>query len=202
MFKTMTAQKPTLCVIAGPNGSGKTTTTEQLLANEWGANSLYINPDNIAEQEFGGWNNSDAVLKAAKRATEMRYQCLAERRDFVFETVFSSAEKLEFLRKAHDEGYFIRFFYVCTKSPEINVARIAKRYMNGGHEVPISKVVTRYFRSLELAKQAIAFVDRAYIYDNSIENQIPQLLYRTSDGKLFKQYTTDLPDWAKAFIDG
>ena len=201
MCKTMTEQKPTLCVIAGPNGSGKTTTTEQLLANEWGANSLYINPDNIAEQEFGGWNNSDAVLKAAKRATEMRYQCLAERRDFVFETVFSSAEKLEFLRKAHDEGYFIRFFYVCTKSPEINVARIAKRYMNGGHEVPISKVVTRYFKSLELAKQAIAFVDRAYIYDNSIENQIPQLLYRTSDGMLFKQYATDLPDWAKAFID-
>lgn len=197
----MTEKKPTLCVIAGPNGSGKTTTTEQLLANEWGANSLYINPDNIAEQEFGGWNNSDAVLKAAKRATEMRYQCLAERRDFVFETVFSSAEKLEFLRKAHDEGYFIRFFYVCTKSPEINVARIAKRYMNGGHEVPISKVVTRYFKSLELAKQAIAFVDRAYIYDNSVEDQIPQLLYRTSDGKLFKQYTKDLPDWAKAFID-
>lgn len=130
-------------MVAGPNGSGKTTTTELLLANEWGANSLYINPDNIAEQEFGGWNNPDAVLKAAQRATEMRYQCLDERRDFVFETVFSSAEKLEFLRKAHDEGFFIRLFYVCTKSPEINVARIAKRYMNGGHEVPISKVVLR-----------------------------------------------------------
>jgi ABC-type molybdenum transport system ATPase subunit/photorepair protein PhrA len=31
-------------VVAGPNGSGKTTTTELLLANEWGANSLYIMP--------------------------------------------------------------------------------------------------------------------------------------------------------------
>ena len=61
----MADQKPTLCVVAGPNGSGKTTTTELLLANEWGANSLYINPDNIAEQEFGGWNNPDAVLKAS-----------------------------------------------------------------------------------------------------------------------------------------
>jgi four helix bundle protein len=123
----MADQKPTLCVVAGPNGSGKTTTTEQLLANEWGANSLYINPDNIAEKEFGSWNSPEAVLKAAQRATELRYQCMAERRDFVFETVFSSAEKLDFLRKAHEAGFFIRLFYVCTKSPEINVARIAKR---------------------------------------------------------------------------
>ena len=143
----MEEKKPTLCVVAGPNGSGKTTTTELLLANEWGANSLYINPDNMAEQEF-----------------------------------------------------VIRLFYVCTKSPEINVARIAKRYMNGGHEVPISKVISRYFKSLELAKQAITFVDRAYIYDNSVEDQLPQLLYRTSEGALVKRYTDDIPEWAQIIL--
>ena len=196
----MAEQRPTLCVVAGPNGSGKTTTTEQLLANEWSANSLYINPDIIANQEFGGWNNADAVLKAAQRATELRYQCLEKRCDFVFETVFSSAEKLEFLHKAHETGFFIRLFYVCTKSPEINVARIAKRYMNGGHEVPISKVISRYFKSLELAKQAITFVDRAYIYDNSVEDQLPQLLYRTSEGALVKRYTDDIPEWAQIIL--
>lgn len=196
----MAEQKPTLCVVAGPNGSGKTTTTELLLANEWGANSLYINPDNIAEQEFGGWNNSEAVIKAAQRATELRYKSLNERRDFVFETVLSSPEKLDFLHKAHEVGFFIRLFYVCTESPDINVARITRRYMNGGHEVPISKVISRYFKSLEQAKQAISFVDRAYIYDNSIENHLPQLLYRTSNGVLVKQYTNDIPEWAQVLI--
>ena len=30
----MTDKKPTLCVVAGPNGSGKTTTTVQLLNDE------------------------------------------------------------------------------------------------------------------------------------------------------------------------
>lgn len=38
-------RKPTLCVVAGPNGSGKTSTTIQLLTNEWSEGSLYINPD-------------------------------------------------------------------------------------------------------------------------------------------------------------
>lgn len=196
----MADKKPTLCVVAGPNGSGKTTATELLLANEWGVNSLYINPDIIAEQEFGGWNAPDAFLKAAQRATELRYRCLEEKSDFVFETVFSSDEKLEFLRKAHEAGFFIRLFYVCTKSPEINAARIAKRYMNGGHEVPISKVISRYFKSLEQAKKAIAFVDRVYIYDNSVEDQLPRLLYRTADGVLVKRYTDDIPEWAQVLL--
>lgn len=89
-------RRPTLCIVAGPNGSGKTTTTEQLLSNEWGADSLYINPDNIAKEEFGDWNNQDAVLKAAKRATEIRYECLGQKRDFVFETVFSSSAPLPY----------------------------------------------------------------------------------------------------------
>jgi len=42
-------RKPTLCVVAGPNGSGKTSTTLSLLANEWGKDCVYINPDNIAQ---------------------------------------------------------------------------------------------------------------------------------------------------------
>ena len=196
----MKERKPTLCVVAGPNGSGKTTTTVQLLNNEWAADSIYINPDNIAQDTFGDWNSPEAVLKAAEEATRLRYDCLENGRDFVFETVFSSPEKLEFLRKAKDAGYFIRLFYVCTSDPAINVARITQRYMNGGHEVPISKIISRYYKSLLNAAKAISFVDRAYIYDNSVDNQLPSLLYRTTDGQLFKQYTNDIPQWAMTIL--
>ena len=196
----MKEKKPTLCVVAGPNGSGKTTTTVQLLNNEWAADSIYINPDNIAQDTFGDWNSPEAVLKAAAEATRLRYDCLENGRDFVFETVFSSPEKLEFLRKVKDAGYFIRLFYVCTSDPAINVARITQRYMNGGHEVPISKIISRYYKSLLNAAKAISFVDRAYIYDNSVDNQLPSLLYRTTDGQLFKQYTNDIPQWVMTIL--
>lgn len=196
----MKVRKPTLCVVAGPNGSGKTTTTIQLLNNEWTAESLYINPDNIAQETFGDWNSPEAVIKAAKQATQLRYDCLQKGQDFVFETVFSSMEKLEFLKKANEADFFIRFFYVCTSDPAINVARITQRYLDGGHEVPISKVISRYYKSLLNAAKAISFVDRAYIYDNSVDNQLPRLLFRTTDGQLFKQYTDDIPEWAKLLI--
>ena len=197
----MSERCPTLCVVAGPNGSGKTTTTIQLLNNEWAADSLYINPDNIAQDTFGDWNSPEAVLKAAEEATRLRYECLDKKKDFVFETVFSSQEKLDFLKKAKEAGFFIRFFYVCTLNPSINVARITQRYLNGGHEVPISKVISRYYKSLINAEEAISFVDRAYVYDNSVDNQLPRLLYRTTDGKLFKRYTDDIPEWAQLLVN-
>lgn len=196
----MNNRKPTLCIVAGPNGSGKTTTTIQLLNDQWAEDSLYINPDNIAQETFGDWNSEDAVLKAATIATQLRYDCLEKGKDFVFETVFSSEEKLDFVYKAKEAGYFIRFFFVCTSDPAINVARITQRYINGGHEVSISKVISRYYKSILNAAKAIAVVDRAYVYDNSVDNRLPSLLYRTTNGQLFKEYTDNIPQWAQIIL--
>ena len=197
----MSERRPTLCVVAGPNGSGKTTTTIQLLNNEWAADSLYINPDNIAQDTFGDWNSPEAVLKAAEEATRLRYECLDKKKDFVFETVFSSQEKMEFLKKAKEAGFFIRFFYVCTLNPSINVARITQRFLNGGHEVPISKVISRYQKSIVNCMRCATIVDRVYVYDNSIDDVDARLLFRMSDGKLFKRYTDDIPEWAQLLVN-
>lgn len=87
-----------------------------------------------------------------------------------------------------------------TSSPEINVSRITKRFSEGGHEVPISKIISRYYKFLTNMAKVISFVDRAYIYDNSVENQLARLLYRTTDGEIFKQYVEDVPEWAKALL--
>lgn len=197
----MTDIKPTLCVVAGPNGSGKTTTTTQLLNNEWATDSVYINPDNIAQEMFGDWNSPQAVLKAAEYASKMRYDCLERKRNFVFETVFSSPEKLEFIHKATEAGFFVRFFFVCTADPTINVSRIAQRFLNGGHEVAISKIISRYYKSLLNAAQAVKIVDRAYIYDNSVNNQLPKLLLRTANGQIVRRYTDCIPQWAEALVE-
>ena len=57
--------RPVLIVIAGPNGSGKTTITSKILRHEWLEDALYINPDQVAQERFGDWNSPEAVMQAA-----------------------------------------------------------------------------------------------------------------------------------------
>src|SRR5574344_318081 len=192
--------KPVLIVIAGPNGSGKTTITTKILNHEWLENSVYINPDIIAQEKFGDWNSESAILQTINYCNSLREQCLEKKQSLIFETVMSANDKIDYLKRAKEMGFFIRFFFVCTLSPTINAARIANRVMEGGHDVPISKIITRYQKSLSNCKIVSKFVDRTYVYDNSIDNQEAKLLFRLSDGKLMKLYTDDIPEWAASIL--
>ena len=193
-------RKPVLIVIAGPNGSGKTSTTRLVIKHEWADQCVYINPDEIAQTKFGDWNDVNAVRQAVEYCEEWREQLLRDHKDFIFETVLSSDGKVDLLKRAKEEGYFIRMFFICTESPTINAARIANRVMEGGHDVPIQKIISRYEKAIVNAVKVMRFADRAYFYDNSIDNQNAQLLFRTAEGHFAKRYTDSIPEWANKIL--
>lgn len=195
----MSAGKQRLIVVAGPNGAGKTSITEQLLRHEWMGGCEYINPDYIARDEFGDWNAPDAVRQAALRAAERRESCLREGRSLAFETVLSMPDKIDFIARARAAGFFVRLFFVGTDDPSINAKRVAVRVMEGGHEVPIGKIISRHARSLANCLAAIRLADRAYLYDNSVEHATARLLFRTVDGQLHKSYG-DINPWSSAIL--
>lgn len=192
--------RPVLIVIAGPNGSGKTSVTSRILHHEWLEDSEYINPDNVARDVFGDWNDRDSILKAANYCNEWRERCLEKCQSHIFETVMSADEKVEYILRAKEAGFFIRLFFVSTDSPTINAKRVAKRVLNGGHDVPIPKIISRYDKSVANCVILSSIVDRLYVYDNSIEDSEARLLFRLADGKLIKQYLENLPAWAKAIL--
>lgn len=195
-----TKHKPELIIIAGPNGSGKTSITQKFLHHEWAEGTTYINPDQVAKDIFGDWNNSEAILKSANYCAELREKCLAEKKSFVFETVFSAQDKIDFVIRAKQADFFIRIFFISTSDPSINAARIAKRVIKGGHDVPITKIISRYNKSIQNCRIVAPIIDRLYLYDNSIDNVDARPLFRLSEGVLAKQYTTDIPEWAIYFI--
>lgn len=187
---------PVLLVIAGPNGSGKTTITGRLRADHWSEGVEYLNPDDIARDKFGDWNSVEAVRNAAKYVTDRREALLAASRSLAFETVFSTPDKLDFLRRAREAGYFTRVFFIGTEHPRINAARVADRVGRGGHTVPIEKIISRYGRSMSNLAAALVLAHRVYVYDNSVDGTDARLCARTQEGALRKVYGR-LPAWVE-----
>ncbi|MCL2329191.1 MAG: zeta toxin family protein [Bacteroidetes bacterium] len=196
----MQKERPRLLIIAGPNGSGKTSVTNVILKNKWAEDCVYINPDNIARDMFGDWNDKKTVLKAAKYATNMRETCIANGQSLIFETVLSADDKISFIEKAKAKGYFIRLFFIGTNNPKINAERVANRVMRGGHDVPMQKITSRYYKSIANCSVLVPVVDRLYVCDNSVEYAPPKLLFRTSNGILTKQYT-NINAWARRIFE-
>ena len=191
---------PLLIVIAGPNGSGKTTITSEVLASEWLEDAVYINPDIVAQEKFGDWNSPEAVREAALYCEQWRERCLANGESLIFETVMSAPDKIDFIRRAKQAGYFGRIFFISTANPTINAARIARPGVKGGHDVPIPKIISRFIKSISHCAVIAPEVDRLYVYDNSLEDVKAQPLFRLRDGDLGKQYVESVPEWAKNIL--
>lgn len=154
----MLTRKPMILVLAGPNGSGKSTITQYF--DKVGE---YTNADDVVAST--GMDNFDA----AKFVDQKRYEAISEKRDFTFETVLSSEYKMDILRKANEEGYFIKCVFVLTVDPYVNVARVKARVAQGGHDVEEEKIVSRYAKSLANIKELLTLCDILHVYDNTFE---------------------------------
>lgn len=154
-------RKPMLLFVAGPNGSGKST-----IAEYFDFVGEYTNADQLVK--VTGISDYDA----AKEVDARRYKAINEKRDLSFETVLSSDYKMDILRKAKEEGYFLKGVFVLTTNPVINLARIHSRVALGGHDVSREKVISRYWKSLANINELLELCDILHVYDNSQESPV------------------------------
>lgn len=154
--ESMQNRKPMILVLAGPNGSGKSTIT-----TFFDKVGTYTNADDFVMTT--GMDNMDAAILVDK----MRYNSIDKKEDFTFETVLSSNYKLDILRKAKEEGYFIKCVFVLTVNPQINIVRIESRVASGGHNVDSRKVIERYYKSISNIKELLKICDIVHVYDNT-----------------------------------
>ncbi|SEI14578.1 zeta toxin family protein [Paraburkholderia hospita] len=159
---------PAVIIFAGPNGSGKSTITEAVVGDPEQFSGEYINADDIArslQDQIADYRERN--LKAAQIAEERRLQALHDGRDFAFETVMSTPEKVALMTQAKALGYRVSLFFVTTEDPEINVRRVAGRVADGGHAVDPDAIRRRYAATMELLPAAFEHADQATVIDNS-----------------------------------
>lgn len=135
---------------------------------------------------------------ASVAADFMRSKLLEAQKSFAFETVMSFPDKVELLRKAQTAGYRTYLYYVATDDPEINISRVRNRVKMGGHPVPEDKIVSRYYRSLDLLMDAVQSTHRAYIFDNSSHEHL--WLAEVTDGRSLEMKSDSMPAWFKTAL--
>ena len=176
---------PNLYVIAGPNGSGKTTFASRFLPT-YADCPAFINADTLA-RGLSGFSPDAVALKAGRILLEQIDAYAAKRMDFAFETTLSGTTYLPRLRKLRERGYAIHLFFLWIPDVRLSLARVASRVKMGGHDVAEAVVRRRFHRGIvNFLTHYQAIVDSWMLFDNSGDS--PKLI---AENKLGKTHVTD-----------
>jgi predicted ABC-type ATPase len=162
----MPAERPTVIVLGGVNGAGKTTSSRRLLAEQLVVTS-FVNADEIARGLCAFAPGTVAI--AAGRILLQRLEELArERVGFAFETTLAGRTYLPFLQELKGLSYVIEIHYFWLRSADLAVERVRKRVLSGGHDIPEPTIRQRYERSIRnFWTKYRGMADAWYVYDNS-----------------------------------
>lgn len=168
----------TVYVVAGPNGAGKTTFATEFLPSFVHCRE-FLNADLIA----AGLSTFAPETQnfRAGRLMLTRFRELADQRtSFGFETTLSGRVHLGLLRDLRQQGYRVVLFFLCLRSAELAVRRVATRKSQGGHGVPEADVRRRFRLGLtNLFHDYMTVLDEWWIYD--ADNLPPELIAAKTD---------------------
>jgi predicted ABC-type ATPase len=157
---------PTLYIIAGPNGVGKTTFAKDFLPSEVQCLE-FVNADLIA-QGLSPFAPEKESMQAGRLMLK-RLQTLLERREsFSFETTLSGRGYMNFLRESRQAGYEILLDFLWVPTLHLSQNRVVQRVRKGGHHIPLEVQQRRFHLGLRnLFSIYRPLVDHWRIFNNS-----------------------------------
>jgi predicted ABC-type ATPase len=162
-------QKPVLWFVAGANGVGKTSFAFKHISAISGSKS-FVNLDEIA-RGLSPLDPEIERLRAARFALQMLQETLklsnGAAKSLTVESTLAGRTHLKTIEDAHKAGWPVHILYFAVKTPEIALARIARRVSIGGHDVPEVDARRRFSRSLANLPEYLAACDFWRVYDNN-----------------------------------
>lgn len=141
-----TAKEKQVIIIAGANGSGKTTFAKKYLETVE-EKYEFLNVDEFAKQ-MSPKDPSKARLTAGKRVINLLTECTQQGKNIAIESTLSGSFLEKHIRELKEYGYKISLTFIFLASRELCIERIKSRVMKGGHDVPEEDVKRRYIRGL------------------------------------------------------
>jgi len=174
-------KKSNVYIVAGPNGSGKTTFAVKFLP-EYANCTNFVNADLIAKG-LSPFSPGTAAITAGKLVLEQIHQYASRRVDFAFETTLSGRLYVNLFKLLRKKGYKIHLFFLWIPKADLAISRVDSRVAQGGHDVPVKDIVRRFGRSISNFFTIYqSLTDSWMLFDNS--GVIPVLIAKGKDGKV------------------
>jgi predicted ABC-type ATPase len=165
----MREKTPTLWLIAGPNGVGKTTYAFRHI-REVSGSVRFVNLDEIARGLSPLAPDAGRIEASRVALRQIRNWLAAQNGDaqsFSLETTLAGLTHLRVVASAKAEGWKVRLLFFAVRDPEICLQRIARRVSEGGHNVPEEDARRRFKRSIDNFSAYISLVDHWQVFDNN-----------------------------------
>jgi len=138
---------PTIYVLAGPNGVGKTTYADRYLP-DFIRELEFVNADLIA-RGISPFAPEKAAMEAGRIALERIRHLIESGTSFTWETTMSGRTAVRWLQSAKDGGYTIKCYFLWVRDVDMTLRRIRQRVLEGGHNIDSEVSQRRFFKTFE-----------------------------------------------------
>ena len=192
--------KPVLTIIAGCNGSGKSTFSRNLVNDT----IVPFDFDMKFKGHYDSLHDSDFREIMAQNITAQEFEtfihdAFAKRENCCYETNFD-AHPLHWADIAKSHGYLTQLLFICLDTIELARERIQRRYLNNGHFVPDNIVYYKWKMGYKNLNQHYSKFDHVVLFDNSSSEQPLQALFsikQTDAGMDICKYQEKLPRYSR-----
>tara|TARA_R110002072_G_scaffold298710_1_gene473015 strand:- start:26362 stop:26982 length:621 start_codon:yes stop_codon:yes gene_type:complete len=191
---------PTLIIVAGCNGSGKSTFSKTYIQGikPFDYDKRYLEiyhslPDSELKDMF-------AKNKTTKEFESSIYGAFSNREDFCYETNFDN-HPIDYVITAIEKGYQVHLHFYCLDDIELAKERVSIRTVNQGHFVPNNTIEYKWkegYRNLNLYYNIFDYI---LLIDNSYHLKTPTNLFSLSkvshDSYAVEKYSENIPEYSK-----